>query len=110
VSAEGRQFAITAARPVGAGDWETSFRNGVPGRASAGVDGWLPVVATGRHDGCHWVAYETGPAKPLVADGWRRWPAQLALDLVSDVANALDDAAAFGVLPYELMPSSIFMD
>jgi hypothetical protein len=110
LSVEGRQFAVTAARPVGEGDWETVFSAVVARRASAQVDRLLPVVATGCHDGYHWVAYETGRAKPLVAEGWRRWPAPLALDLVSDVANTLDDAAAFGIVPYELLPSSIFMD
>jgi hypothetical protein len=110
VSAEGRQFSVTAARPVGEGDWEATFSAVVARRTSARVDRLLPVVATGCHDGYHWVAYESGIARPLVADGWRRWPAPLALDLVSDVGNSLDDAAAFGVVPYELLPSSIFMD
>ena len=110
VSIEGRKFAVTAARPLGQGDWERAFSGIVARRAHARVDRLLPVVATGCHDGYHWVAYETGRARPLVADGWRRWPARLAIDLVSDVANALDDAAAFGVVPYELLPSSIFVD
>jgi hypothetical protein len=45
-----------------------------------------------------------------VAEGWRRWPAAAAVHLVSDVASALDDAAAFGVVPYKLSPESIFVD
>jgi hypothetical protein len=110
VGVEGRQFAVTAARPLGEGDWERGFSAVVARRANGRVDRLLPVVATGCHDGYHWVAYETGRARPLAADGWRRWPAKLAVDLVSDVANALDDAAAFGIVPYELLPSSIFMD
>jgi len=110
VSIEGRRFAVTAARPLGEGDWEARFSAVIARRTNARVDRLLPVVATGCHDGYHWVAYETGRARPLVDDGWRRWPAGLALDLVSDVGNALDDAAAFGIVPYELLPSSIFMD
>ena len=110
VGAEGRRFAVTAARPVGDGDWEAAFSAVVARRTAARLDRLLPVVATGCHDGYHWVAYETGLAPPLVDGGWRRWPTRLALELVSDVANALDDAAAFGIVPYELLPSSIFMD
>jgi hypothetical protein len=110
VGVEGRQFAVTAARPAGDADWEAAFSAVVARRSNARVDRLLPVVATGCHDGYHWVAYESGIAKPLVADGWRRWPARLALDLVSDVGNALDDAAAFGIVPYELVPASIFID
>jgi hypothetical protein len=110
LSVEGRQLAVTAARPAGDRDWEAAFSAVVARRSNARVDRLLPVVATGCHDGYHWVAYESGIAKPLVADGWRRWPARLALDLVSDVGNALDDAAAFGIVPYELSPASIFMD
>ena len=110
VGIEGRRFAVTAARPLAEGDWERAFSAVVARRAAGRVDRLLPVVATGCHDGYHWVAYETGRARPLAADGWRRWPAKLAIDLVSDVCNTLDDAAAFGIVPYELLPSSIFMD
>ena len=107
---DGRSLAVAAGRPVRMGDWDAELTKVVERRSKARVSRLLPVVATGCHNGWHWVAYEAGRAQPLVGEGWRRWPAPLALNLLADVASALDDAAAFGVVPYELSPASVFID
>ena len=96
-------------RPV-ADDPRTAFTAVATRRADARADRLLPVLATGCHDDCYWIAYEYGAATPLASEGWRRWPAPAALDLLAGVADAVDDAASHAVLAYELLPASVFID
>lgn len=95
--------------PIGDGG-QAAFSAVATRRAEAGVDRLLPVLASGCHDDWYWIAYEYGAARPLVSEGWRRWPAAAALDLLSGVACAVDDASSNGVLAHELVPASIFID
>ena len=110
LTVEGRTLALTVVRSTDDPGWESELDLVLARRSNARVDRLLPAVATGSHDGCHWVAYEAGRATPLIAEGWRRWPAGMALDIMSDIAHTLDAAAAFGVMPYELPPASVFME
>lgn len=110
VTVRGRRLCVNAASRPSGDLGEPTFSAVVARRSEARADRLLPVIAEGCHDDCHWVAYEFGSAIPLASDGWRRWSAAAALDLIADVADALDDAGAHGVLAYELLPASIFVD
>lgn len=79
-------------------------------RAVIGGRRLLPVVGSGDIDGRLWIAYDIGSATSL-ADHRRRGPMPTAasLQVLSDVARALDGAAAAGVLAFELLPGSVFL-
>jgi hypothetical protein len=57
-----------------------------------------------------WIAYDMGSATPLPDNRERLvLPTATCLRLLSDVARALDHAAAEGVFPCELPPESVFV-
>jgi hypothetical protein len=110
VSLERRTLAVNAAwSPAPELTWPR-FEEVVARRADATGHRLLPVVGSGDFDGTHWVAYEVGSAVSLAAHVGERWPAGSALNLMSDVGHALDEAASGGLLPWELAPASIFVD
>jgi hypothetical protein len=107
----GRRICVNAAfRPAAAPNGQAAFSAVSARRAEARADRLLPVIATGCHDGCYWIAYEYGAAVPLASEGWRRWPAAAAVDLLSAVARAVDDAASQAVFAHEFGPGSVFVD
>ncbi|MGH2805545.1 MAG: hypothetical protein ACRDL4_21295, partial [Thermoleophilaceae bacterium] len=105
-----RRLCVSAARPENAhGSWER-YSAVVRRRAEATGYRLLPVAATGDFDGCHWIAYEVGSMRSLAAERRRPWAVEPCLDLVVDLAQALDQAAEDDLLPYELTPASIFVE
>jgi hypothetical protein len=110
VSLGRRTLSVSAVQsPVPDLTWQR-FSDAVGRRADASAHRLLPVVAAGDFDGCHWVAYEIGSAVSLATDVGQQWPAAPCLNLISDVGQALDEAASQGLLPWELAPESIFVD
>ena len=110
VIVRGRRIYVNAVRRPAGDDAQAAFSAVATRRAEARADRLLPVLASGCHKDCYWIAYEYGAAKPLVSEGWRKWPAAAALDLLSGIAHAVDEAASNGVLAHELVPASIFID
>ena len=110
LTVRGRRICVNAVRHPLGDNGQAAFSAVATRRAEARADRLLPVLASGCHDDWYWIAYEHGAAKPLVSEGWRRWPAAAALDLLSGVACAVDDASSDGVLAHELVPASIFID
>lgn len=92
-------------------------RNGWPGyseaasrRAAAGGRRLLPVLDSGDIDGRLWIAYHMGSATSLADHGSPRLlPTATSLRVLTDVARALDEAAAGGVFASELPPDSVFL-
>jgi hypothetical protein len=105
-----RTLCVNAVRWPESDDARLSYAAAVSRRAEAEPYRLLPVTATGGFDGCHWVAYEVGAAVPLDVERGRQWDAQSCLDLLYDVGQGLDEAAAEGLLPYEIGLGSIFVD
>lgn len=110
VRAGRRRLCVSAIRPPEGEDSWLRWSAVVSRRAEAGAYRLLPVAAAGDFDGCHWIAYEVGPAPSLASERRRRWPVESCLNLLLDVAHGLDEAAADGLQPYELRPDSIFID
>lgn len=91
-------------------------RNGRPGyseaasrRAAAGGRRLLPVLDSGNIDGRLWIAYDMGAATSLAEPCSPRLPTATSLRILTDVARALDEAAARGVFASELSPESVFL-
>jgi protein kinase-like protein len=79
-------------------------------RAAAGGRRMLPVLDSGDIDGRLWIAYDMGSATSLSDQRGRHLlPTATSLRVLSDVARALDDAAAEGVFASELPPASVFV-
>ena len=110
VIVRGRRICVNSVRRPAGEDAQAAFSAVATRRAEARADRLLPVLASGCHKDCYWIAYEYGAAKPLVSEGWRKWPAAAALDLLSGIAHAVDEAASNGLLAHELVPASIFID
>jgi hypothetical protein len=82
------------------------------GSARAAIDGrrMLPVLDIGDVDDLFWIAYDVDSAKPLAELRNRGpLPTTTALRVLSDLAQALDDAAGEGVFASELPPESVFV-
>jgi hypothetical protein len=82
------------------------------GSARAALDGrrMLPVLDVGDADGQFWIAYDVDSAKSLTELRNRGpLPTTTALQVLSDLAQALDDAAGEGVFASELPPDSVFV-
>jgi hypothetical protein len=105
-----RRLRVDAVRWPESDDARSRYAAAVSRRAEAQPHRLLPVAATGSFDGCHWVAYEIGSALALDSEPGSRWPAGACLDVVSDVAQGLEAAAAEGLLAHELGLGSIFVD
>jgi hypothetical protein len=105
-----RTVCVNAVRWPESDDARVRYAAAVSRRAEAEPYRLLPVAATGGFDGCHWVAYEIGTAMPLDRERGRPWDAESCLDLLYDIGQGLDEAAAEGLLPYELGLASIFVD
>jgi hypothetical protein len=70
----------------------------------------LPVLDSGHVDGRLWIAYDMGSATPLTKHGGPRLlPTATSLRVLTDVARALDEAAAKYVFASELRPDSVFL-
>jgi hypothetical protein len=82
------------------------------GSARAAIDSrrMLPVLDIGDVDGQFWIAYDVDSAKSLAELRNRGpLPTTTALQVLSDLAQALDDAAGEGVFASELAPDSVFV-
>lgn len=97
-----RTLCVNAVRWPESDDARLRYAGAVSRRAEAEPYRLLPVAATGGVDGCHWVACEVGAAVPLDSERGLRWDAGSCLDLLFNVGQGLDEAAAEGLLPFEL--------
>lgn len=93
----------------GGGGW-SAYSEAVSRRAATGGRRMLPVLDGGEIDGRLWIAYDMGSARSLADHRSRHLlPTATSLQVLSDVARALDEAAAEGVFASELPPDSVFV-
>ena len=88
----------------------TKYSEAASRRAAIGGRRMLPVVGAGKVDRRFWIAYDTGSMTPLSECRDRRLlSTATSVRVLSDVARALDEAAAAGVFAWELAPASVFL-
>ena len=105
IRAGGSKVCINAVN-AGGERW-AEYSEAASRRAATGGRRMLPVLDRGDADGRFWIAYEVGSARSL-ADH-RPLPTSTSRRVLSDVARALDEAAAKGVFAWELPPESVFV-
>jgi hypothetical protein len=92
------------------GDRWSEYSEAASRRAAIGGRRMLPVLGSGDLDGRFWIAYGVGSARSLADHRGRRLlPTSTSRRVLSDVARALDEAAAKGVFASELPPGSVFV-
>jgi len=108
IRAGGTNLCVNAVNGGGSG-W-SAYSEAASRRAGTGGRRMLPVLDGGEIDGLLWIAYDMGSAMSLADHRSRHLlPTATSLQVLSDVARALDDAAASGVFASELPPDSVFV-
>ena len=108
IRASGTNLCVNAVN-AGGGGW-SAYSEAASRRAATGGRRMLPVLDGGEIDGVLWIAYDMGSAMSLADHRSRHLlPTATSLQVLSDVARALDDAAAEGVFASELPPDSVFV-
>jgi hypothetical protein len=108
IRAGGTNLCVNAVNG-GGGGW-SAYSEAVSRRAATGGRRMLPVLDGGEIDGLLWIAYDMGPAMSLADHRSRHLLSTVtSLQVLSDVARALDEAAAKGLFPSELPPDSVFV-
>jgi hypothetical protein len=108
VPAGGANVWVDAVHAGGVG-W-SGYSKAACRRAAIGGPRMLPVLGSGDVAGRFWIAYDTGSATSLAEHRSRGpLPTLTVLQVLSDVAEALDGAAAVGVFASELPPDSVFL-
>ena len=106
--ADGINLCVNAVN-AGGRAW-AAYSEAASRRAATAGRRMLPVLDGGEIDGRLWIAYDVGSAMSLVDHRSRgALPTATALQVLSDVARALDEAAAEGVFATELPPDSVFV-
>lgn len=110
VSAGRRNLCVNAVEAPADEERRLKYYSAAAKRAAVRSRRLLDVVDWGCLDGCFWIAYEMGTATSLADYGKHLL---LSMDtsfrLLSDVARALDGAAAEGLFPHEVRPESVFV-
>jgi hypothetical protein len=92
------------------GDRWSEYREAASRRAATRGRRMLPVLDSGDVEGRFWIAYDVGTARSLADHRGRPiLPTSTSQRVLSDVARALDEAAAQGVFASELPPASVFV-
>lgn len=105
---EGTNLCVNAVN-AGRNGW-SGYSEAASRRAVAGGRQLLPVLDSGDIDGRLWIAYDMGSATSLADHGSPRLlPTATSLRVLTDLARALDEAAAGGVFASELPPDSVFL-
>jgi serine/threonine-protein kinase len=109
-----RQVALKVLDPVLAGDGDFQQRFIRESRAAAAVDhpNIIPVFAAGEADGVLFIAmrYVSGPDVRTLIDSTGPLDARRAVDIVSQVAAALDTAHARGLVHRDVKPANMLLD
>jgi hypothetical protein len=108
IRAGGTNVCINAVN-AGRDGW-SEYSEAASRRAATGGRRMLPVLGSGEVDARFWIAYDVGSARSL-ADHRARGllPTSTSQRVLSDVARALDEAAAKGLFASELPPDSVFV-
>jgi hypothetical protein len=105
--AGGGNVCVNAVNP-GGDAW--SRYSEVASRRAATGGRMLPVIDSGEIKGRLWIAYDMGSATSLTEHRpGQLLPTATCLRVLSDVARALDGAAAEGVFAWEFPPGSVFV-
>ena len=109
-----RQVALKLLDPALAGDEGFQQRFIRESRAAAAVDhpNIIPVFAAGAADGVLFIAmrYVAGPDVATLIDSGGPLPAWRAVDIVSQVAAALDAAHGQGLVHRDVKPANMLLD
>ena len=109
-----RQVALKVLDPVLAGDGDFQQRFIRESRAAAAVDhpNIIPVFAAGEADGVLFIAmrYVSGPDVRTLIDSTGPLDARRAVDIVSQVAAALDSAHGRGLVHRDVKPANMLLD
>ena len=109
-----RQVALKVLDPVLAGDGDFQQRFIRESRAAAAVDhpNIIPVFAAGEADGVLFIAmrYVSGPDVRTLIDSTGPLDPRRAVDIVSQVAAALDSAHGRGLVHRDVKPANMLLD
>ena len=109
-----RQVALKVLDPVLAEDAEFRQRFIRESRSAAAVDhpNIIPVFAAGEADGVLFIAmrYVSGPDVRTLIDSGGPLPARRAVDIVAQVAAALDTAHERGLVHRDVKPANMLLD